>query len=95
MQQGRIVETLSSDALWQGGAQHAYTQALVAAAGERRVRASFLVSNRASVIEGTLQIPEPGSLAPVAAGEPLRAIRLTSWVFPTDLTAGLHGVVAT
>ena len=32
MQQGRIVETLSSDALCQGGAQHAYTQALVAAA---------------------------------------------------------------
>ncbi|HEY0956804.1 MAG TPA: ABC transporter ATP-binding protein [Roseateles sp.] len=34
MQQGRIVETLSSDALCEGGAQHAYTQALVAAAGD-------------------------------------------------------------
>jgi len=32
MQQGRIVETLSTDALCEGGAQHAYTQALVAAA---------------------------------------------------------------
>jgi peptide/nickel transport system ATP-binding protein len=32
MQQGRIVETLSSDALCEGRAQHAYTQALVAAA---------------------------------------------------------------
>ncbi len=31
MQQGRIVETLSSDALCRGEARHAYTQALVAA----------------------------------------------------------------
>jgi peptide/nickel transport system ATP-binding protein len=34
MQQGRIVETLSSDALCQGGARHDYTKALVAAAGD-------------------------------------------------------------
>lgn len=31
MQHGRILETLSSDALCEGGAQHPYTQALVAA----------------------------------------------------------------
>ena len=32
MQQGRIVETLSTEALCQGDAQHAYTRTLVAAA---------------------------------------------------------------
>jgi peptide/nickel transport system ATP-binding protein len=32
MQQGRIVETLSTEALCRGDAQHAYTRTLVAAA---------------------------------------------------------------